>query len=68
MLHQFYLQIQPDDLKKLDERTFLAVFDGVPQFNVKLSDLKTPLLDFLSVKTQIFNSKGDARRMIIVMQ
>jgi len=53
-----------DDLKKLDERTFLAVFDGVPQFNVKLSDLKTPLLDFLSVKTQIFNSKGDARRMI----
>jgi len=53
-----------DDLKKLDERTFLAVFEGVPQFNVKLSDLKTTLLDFLSVKTQIFNSKGDARRMI----
>jgi tyrosyl-tRNA synthetase len=53
-----------DDLKKLDERTFLAVFDGVPKFNVKSSDLKMPLLDFLSVKTQIFNSKGDARRMI----
>ena len=53
-----------DDLKKLDERTFLSVFDGVPKFNVKSSDLKMPLLDFLSVKTQIFNSKGDARRMI----
>jgi len=53
-----------DDLKKLDERTLLAVFDGVPKFNLKSSDLKMPLLDFLSVKTQIFNSKGDARRMI----
>lgn len=53
-----------DDLKKLDEKTFLSVFDGVPKFNIKSSDLKMPLLDLLSVKTKIFKSKGDARRMI----
>jgi tyrosyl-tRNA synthetase len=44
-----------EDLASLDERTFLAVFEGVPQ-----------VLDLFGEKTlaQIFPSKGEARKMI----
>ena len=52
------------DLKSLDEDTFLAVFEGVPQFEMRTSDLKLGILDVLAEKTQIFKSKGEARRMI----
>ncbi|MCQ2146775.1 MAG: tyrosine--tRNA ligase [Bacteroidales bacterium] len=51
-------------LRKLDERTFLAVFGGVPTFNVPASELPCGILDFLAVKTQIFPSKGEARKMV----
>ena len=53
-----------DDLKNLDEKTFLSVFDGVPQFQIKKEDLKCGLLELLAEKTSIFSSKGEARRMI----
>ncbi len=53
-----------DDLKSLDEDTFLSVFDGVPQFEVAASDLDSGIVDFLVEKTQVFNSKGEARRML----
>ena len=52
------------DLKHLDENTFLAVFEGVPKFEIKPSELNSGVLDFLAEKTQIFKSKGEARRMI----
>ena len=48
----------------LDEETFLSVFEGVPQFEVNSSDLEGDILDFLADKTQVFSSKGEARRMI----
>ena len=51
-------------LRKLDEKTFLAVFDGVPTFNVPASELPCGLLDMLAVKTTIFPSKGEARKMV----
>lgn len=53
-------------LRKLDERTFLSVFEGVPQFEVSASDLENTIgvIDFLAEKTQVFNSKGEARRML----
>ena len=51
-------------LRKLDERTFLAVFGGVPTFEIKKEDLPCGLLDLLAVKTQIFPSKGEARKMV----
>ena len=51
-------------LRALDEKTFLAVFDGVPTFNVPAAELPCGLLDFLAVKTSIFPSKGEARNMI----
>ena len=53
-----------DELRQLDERTFLAVFSGVPTFNVPKGDLPCNLLDLLAVKTQVFPSKGEARKMV----
>ena len=53
-------------LKKLDEKTFLDVFEGVPAFNVSADELKEgiPVLDFLAVKTQVFPSKGDRKSVV----
>lgn len=53
-------------LQKLDERTFLSVFEGVPLFEIKRADLETTIgvVDFLAEKTHIFPSKGEARRML----
>ncbi len=53
-----------DDLKTLDEATFLSVFEGVPQFEIKAEDLAGGIVDLLAEKTQIFASKGEARRML----
>tara|TARA_B100000768_G_scaffold128322_1_gene118943 strand:- start:143 stop:1411 length:1269 start_codon:yes stop_codon:yes gene_type:complete len=53
-----------DDLKSLDEETFLSVFEGVPQFEISKSDLPLDVLDLVAEKTYIFSSKGEARRMI----
>ena len=53
-----------DDLKSLDEETFLSVFEGVPQFEISKADLDLNILDIVAEKTQIFASKGEARRMI----
>lgn len=53
-----------DDLKALDEETFLSVFEGVPQFKLSKEDLKLGILDIMAEKTKIFSSKGEARRMV----
>ena len=54
-----------EDLKSLDEDTFLSVFEGVPQFEMSKVDLGLGILDIVAEKTQIFASKGEARRMIL---
>ncbi len=51
-------------LKSLDEQTFLAVFDGVPTYELSADELPCGILDVLAVKTDIFPSKGEARKMI----
>ncbi len=53
-------------LKNLSEETLLAVFEGVPQCEIKENAISEGLniVDFLSEKTQIFDSKGEARRML----
>ncbi|MBQ0097069.1 MAG: tyrosine--tRNA ligase [Bacteroidales bacterium] len=51
-------------LKALDEQTFLAVFDGVPTYDIPASELPAGILDILAVKTDIFPSKGEARKML----
>lgn len=55
-----------DDLAKLSEELFLDIFDGVPQFEVSKSDLDSgiSLIDLLAEKTQVFPSKGEAKKMI----
>ena len=53
-------------LHTLDERTLLDVFEGVPVFTVSRTELDAgiPVLDLLAVKSQVFPSKGEARKMI----
>ena len=53
-----------DDLRSLDEKTFLDVFDGVPTFEIERAKLPLGILDALAVETTIFPSKGEARKMI----
>lgn len=53
-------------LMKLDEQTLLDIFEGVPTFSVSRAELEAgiPLLEFLAGKTQVFPSKGEARKMV----
>lgn len=53
-----------DHLKKLDENTFLEVFDGVPQAEISMNDIEAGLdmIGALSAKTQFLTSNGEARR------
>ena len=53
-----------DELKKLDEKTFLEVFDGVPQAEISMNDLNTGLdmIAALAAKTNFLASNSDARR------
>ena len=52
-------------LRRLDERTFLAVFADVPSFTISKTDLPLNIMDFLAVNTGILPSKGEARKMIV---
>ncbi len=56
-----------DALHNLDEETFLQVFEGVPQFEISMSELENGImpLELLAEKTQIFPSKGEARKMMM---
>ncbi len=54
-----------EDLKKLDEKTFLDVFDGVPQAEISKSELDGEGLDMiaaLAAQTGFLASNGEARR------
>ena len=55
-----------EDLAKLSEELFLDIFDGVPQFEISKKEIETgiPVIDLLSEKTQVFPSKGEAKKMI----
>ena len=54
-----------DSLKKLDEETLLAVFDGVPTFEVsKGVVLGKKLMDVLTDDAAVFASKGEMRKLI----
>ncbi len=58
-----------EDLASLDERTFLSVFEGVPQVQLSqevYSNLEN-VLDLVAEKTdfKLFPSKGEARKMIL---
>ncbi len=54
-----------DALRKLDEDTFLSVFEGVPQFNVDKAEFENgiDIVELLAVKAEVFPSKGELRRL-----
>nr|WP_129730934.1 tyrosine--tRNA ligase [Parabacteroides goldsteinii] len=53
-------------LKKLDEDTLLAVFDGVPQFEINREELSAGVkaIDLLTEKAAVFTSKGEMRKLV----
>ncbi|MDR2362336.1 MAG: tyrosine--tRNA ligase [Prevotellaceae bacterium] len=53
-----------DTLQRIDEPTFLAVFDGVPIFDITADKLPAGITDLLVLHTPIFPSKGECRKMI----
>ncbi len=55
-----------DALKKLDEETFLQVFEGVPTFDISSEELSSgvKVLDLLTEKAAIFPSKGEMRKTV----
>jgi tyrosyl-tRNA synthetase len=53
-----------ESLKAIREDILLAVFEGVPQFEVESPDPDMDIIDLLAVETGIFASKGEARRLV----
>ena len=55
-----------ESLAALPEKTFLSVFEGVPQVEIDKSIVESGIhiVDFLTDVTQIFPSKGEARRTL----
>jgi len=55
-----------EELKSLDEATFLAVFEGVPQFKISKEEIENGInvVELLAEKTGVFESKGELRRTI----
>ncbi|RTY85076.1 tyrosine--tRNA ligase [Flavobacterium sp. LS1P28] len=55
-----------DDLKQLDEATFLDVFDGVPQAEISRAEIESGIniVDVLNEKTGFLKSNGEARRAL----
>jgi tyrosyl-tRNA synthetase len=55
-----------DDLKSIDEKTFLDVFEGVPQATVAKQDIESGLdiIAALNEKSGFFSSNGEVRRAL----
>jgi tyrosyl-tRNA synthetase len=55
-----------ESLAKLDKETFLAVFEGVPTFEIDRAklDAGVAIVELLAAETAVFPSKGEARRTI----
>lgn len=55
-----------EDLKQLNEQTFLDVFDGVPQTEIEQSDIENGLdiIAALAEKGHFLKSNGEARRAL----
>jgi tyrosyl-tRNA synthetase len=55
-----------DVLKKLDEETLLAVFEGVPQFKISLTELESGVkaIELLTDIAPVFPSKGEMRKLL----
>lgn len=56
-----------EDLISLDIQTLTASLEGMEKFQIENSKIQSglPVLDLLAVETQIFPSKGEAKKMIL---
>src|SRR6056297_3347781 len=54
------------ELKSLDEKTFLSVFEGVPVFEITREKLHPgiPVQELLAEESAVFASKGEVKRLI----
>lgn len=54
-----------ENLLKLDEKTLLEVFDGVPQFEISRADLEAGIkaVDLFTDNAHVFPSKGEMRKL-----
>jgi len=53
-----------ESLSAIREDVFLSVFEGVPQFELDALPAERDVLELLAVDTEVFASKGEARRLI----
>lgn len=55
-----------ESLTRLDKETFLAVFEGVPTYEITRAklDAGVPVIELLATETKVFPSKGELRRTI----
>tara|TARA_B100000795_G_scaffold153499_1_gene115060 strand:+ start:104 stop:1378 length:1275 start_codon:yes stop_codon:yes gene_type:complete len=55
-----------EQLKNIEERDLLDIFEGVPQFEVSKSSIEAgaQIIDLLAQQSQVFASNGEARRML----
>ena len=56
--------VSAEVFRSMDERTVREVFANVPSFEVKADEFPCNILDLLAVKTAVFPSKGEARKMV----
>jgi len=54
-----------ETLRKIDEATLLAVFEGVPTFEIEKADIEAgiKIADLLTDKANVFPSKGELRKL-----
>ena len=55
-----------ESLKKMNENTFLSVFEGVPVFDVSMDIIANgvTIADLCAEHSQVFTSKGEIRRLV----
>ena len=53
-----------ESLLKLDEQTFLDIFDGVPQYTIGKDQLNQPAVEILTQSAPVFASKGEMRKLV----
>ncbi len=60
-------QATADKLRSLDEKMLLEIMDGVPQMKISRDELQNGIgiVDLVAEKTNIFPSKGEAKKLIV---
>ena len=56
--------VPAETFRSMDEKTVREVFANVPSFEVPAAEFPCNILELLAVKTAVFPSKGEARKMI----